>query len=146
MTFFLEVHLHCLFVCLYVMNVCLLHELTLDSICHSCDVVATICIKMILFYISVEKVSPLIWKYFFPSRTFKEGFSRYWKQIAIKGNKGSFWQKRQRKYIFKKCAQLFLQQIYLKKIYLKKICNKKIFQNISSKIFKTYIFKKCAHS
>ena len=63
------------------------------------DVVATIC-KNICFIFPTKKFH---WyeSISFPRRTFKEGFSRYWKQIAINGNKGSFWQKRQ-EYIFKK--------------------------------------------
>ena len=35
-----------------------------------------------------------------PCPTFKEGFSWYWKQIAISGNKGTFWQKHRAAYIF----------------------------------------------
>ena len=63
------------------------------------DVVATIC-KNICFTFWMKKFH---WyeSISFPRRTFKEGFSRYWKQIAINGNKRSFWQKRQ-EHIFKK--------------------------------------------
>ena len=89
-------------VCLFVMNVCLLQELTLNSIRHSCDVLATIfCVNGLFPLFLSKKFHHWYESISFQCRTFKEGFRRYWKQIAINGNKRSFWQKRQQEYIFK---------------------------------------------